>query len=1049
MTVDAYVEQNPGMLEADSLDYEHSVWFIPEFGSDAPEAGSTVEGLLNRSSLMDVAFRGMQRQHLLIYIAALEDPTPAEGVVSYIDFQSYPDFNMSHEGYLKWGEDAVCDERYDEDGTFQGMQFEPRCRPWYQDALANAGFIISNPYVDAHTTKLILSGAAPVFNPTGNILGVVGLDVNSSDIESTIKDLTIVDGEGYAYLLAPGGLGQVAVHNSLDYSTTQSLHELESITTEELETILPKMIESCSGSLKYTMDGETWLLAWNHETVSSSSAVAASTSGTDAQVCDGFIVVVTVSESALLEAFSETEDDIRYSVALASIIMAAVLLVIGCCTGGSARILSTSITEPVNQLVDVVHALNRRDFTEKPPGTWIVNDVTSPEVEELMKAFQEMTTVVKAANMELDGGDVDVAQKNYVEAKVLFLKLGNQRGVGIVHNNLGSAYTLQARELAAQAAAETDKAEADRLMEKADDKFYDARTNYEMAIEDAKSLCAGQNQIHEDDSDNDGIDDDTNKGGEFKEGQPRQPGSRPDIEEGSRVKGGSRITSNRGYRHVSVRKASSAYSVSRLSTDNLNSALALDLQLANRQLNLALCLAAKAFSGVPLGRSPDFNAINDARRLLKDCATLASNRNDPTGHQRHVECLLEVAKLERKAGCNPEALEALDTADRVVMDYHGFGGVGGAHRTVGLGQPSSVVSLGIAVPPPEGVSLPPPRAALRQQVLVARGEHCVACDKPNEAIEHWTDAVIGCGDKMDVRAVRGSLMGLRKQAENGLKFPKTLMDVLGFSDLEPNRTVGIDQLVAAVDRALNTLNSAAKKPGKGRGQPAVAVTKVDLCFVMDCTRSMQSWINQARDKLNDIIEQAKKDVDNLELRVAFIGYRDHGDRARFEGPYDFHTEDEMPQLHDKLKGIKATGGKDVPEDVAGGLQRATQLSWKSPIRLCMLIADAPCHGSMYHSCRDNYPRGCPKGLDPSELLYTLQYELGVDFYFVRITGITDRMISIFENTVKERSHARRPPLKGKPKFMVHDLGCQDHRFLDAVVESVKKSAGINLRIEGY
>lgn len=37
----------------------------------------------------------------------------------------------------------------------------------------------------------------------------------------------------------------------------------------------------------------------------------------------------------------------------------------------------------------------------------------------------------------------------------------------------------------------------------------------------------------------------------------------------------------------------------------------------------------------------------------------------------------------------------------------------------------------------------------------------------------------------------------------------------------------------------------------------------------------------------------------------------------------------------------------------------------------------------------------------------------------------------------------------EPKFMVHDLGCNDHRFLDIVVESVKASAGINLRIEVY
>lgn len=65
-------------------------------------------------------------------------------------------------------------------------------------------------------------------------------------------------------------------------------------------------------------------------------------------------------------------------------------------------------------------------------------------------------------------------------------------------------------------------------------------------------------------------------------------------------------------------------------------------------------------------------------------------------------------------------------------------------------------------------------------------------------------------------------------------------------------------------------------------------------------------------------------------------------------------------------------GGDVPEDIAGGLSRAVDLSWKSPIRLCILIADAPCHGSIYHACRDNYPGGCPKKLDPRKLLCTLQ-----------------------------------------------------------------------------
>lgn len=34
---------------------------------------------------------------------------------------------------------------------------------------------------------------------------------------------------------------------------------------------------------------------------------------------------------------------------------------------------------------------------------------------------------------------------------------------------------------------------------------------------------------------------------------------------------------------------------------------------------------------------------------------------------------------------------------------------------------------------------------------------------------------------------------------------------------------------------------------------------------------MQSWIDQAKTKLIDIIEQAKKDVSNLQLRVSFVG----------------------------------------------------------------------------------------------------------------------------------------------------------------------------------
>ena len=39
------------------------------------------------------------------------------------------------------------------------------------------------------------------------------------------------------------------------------------------------------------------------------------------------------------------------------------------------------------------------------------------------------------------------------------------------------------------------------------------------------------------------------------------------------------------------------------------------------------------------------------------------------------------------------------------------------------------------------------------------------------------------------------------------------------------------------------------------------------CFV-----KMRGWIEQAKKKLFAIIKETRKDIDNLELRVAYIGY---------------------------------------------------------------------------------------------------------------------------------------------------------------------------------
>ena len=155
--------------------------------------------------------------------------------------------------------------------------------------------------MDAGTGTLIVTTAAPVFNPAGATLGVAGLDMDFGDIEASIKELTVTADDGYAYLLAPGGEGQVAVHRALkNFSGPQNIVDLEERfgdNDEEIaafDALVTEMNESCDGVEEYEMGGETWILAWKHETVSGAAA-----SGSDE--CGGYIAVVTVGENVLLE----------------------------------------------------------------------------------------------------------------------------------------------------------------------------------------------------------------------------------------------------------------------------------------------------------------------------------------------------------------------------------------------------------------------------------------------------------------------------------------------------------------------------------------------------------------------------------------------------------------------------------------------------------------------------------------------------------------------------------------------------------------------------
>ncbi len=66
--------------------------------------------------------------------------------------------------------------------------FDHTVRPWYVDALKAKKSIVTDPFIDAMTGELIVTFARPVWNQTGDIVGIVGGDMTLSTLTTKFDD---------------------------------------------------------------------------------------------------------------------------------------------------------------------------------------------------------------------------------------------------------------------------------------------------------------------------------------------------------------------------------------------------------------------------------------------------------------------------------------------------------------------------------------------------------------------------------------------------------------------------------------------------------------------------------------------------------------------------------------------------------------------------------------------------------------------------------------------------------------------------------------------
>ena len=170
--------------------------------------------------------------------------------------------------------------------------------------------------------------------------------------------------------------------------------------------------------------------------------------------------------------------------------------------------------------------------------------------------------------------------------------------------------------------------------------------------------------------------------------------------------------------------------------------------------------------------------------------------------------------------------------------------------------------------------------------------------------------------------------------------------------------------------------------------------QLDLMFIVDCTGSMLSWIVAVKKELKNIIQYILDNNPYADIKVSFVGYRDIKDAERFD-IFDFSSDTDACVTF--IDQVNATGGGDLPEDMAGGLSKGLNMSWREKsAKYCILIADAPCHGNKYHNFEDDFPKGNPNGLVPENIISDFAKK-DITFYVVKIRDYTSKMYEIFND----------------------------------------------------
>ena len=129
-------------------------------------------------------------------------------------------------------------------------RFDPRVRPWYKKALDHGKIVWSDPYIFFTSQKPGITIAGPTYDESGNLKGIVGVDIEIDELSTFIGNLSIGQ-NGQAFMI--NNNGEVVAFPDLEKIKTQGTSGSESfrlVNIHELDAILSRKAFSAVGLIE-------------------------------------------------------------------------------------------------------------------------------------------------------------------------------------------------------------------------------------------------------------------------------------------------------------------------------------------------------------------------------------------------------------------------------------------------------------------------------------------------------------------------------------------------------------------------------------------------------------------------------------------------------------------------------------------------------------------------------------------------------------------------------------------------------------------------------